>query len=301
MTIASGSLILATDYNAIRTTVDNVLGTGSGDSGYGQSLTSSSKTSSDTILDDDINELYADIQVAHTHQQGSATSLIAQVTTADLIEANNGVSFKGWIQYQTAANLISTNRLTANAASMTATAAKTTETKAAGWNGSNNQIVTVTFASAEARRFFFNSGGEIRISASVAAGGNTKSVDWATMCSSVGTIKISKSSITKTGASGTLYGSYNESTIPGSNTKIMDRYGSGNYAENYWQVDATNTSATVITITQTFNDADTGDQTGTGAAVDENVDRALTVNVGELRATTSLTITSPTFAVTNSI
>jgi hypothetical protein len=301
MTIASGSLVLATDYNAIRTTVDNVLGTGSGDSGYGQSLTSSSKTSSDVILDDDINELYADIQVAHTHQQGSATSLIAQVTTADLIEANNGVSFKGWIQYQTAANLISTNRLTANAASMTATAAKTTETKAAGWNGSNDQIVTVTFASAEARRFFFNSGGEIRISASVAAGGNTKSVDWATMCSSVGTIKISKSSITKTGASGTLYGSYNESTIPGSNTKIMDRYGSGNYAENYWQVDATNTSATVITITQTFNDADTGDQTGTGAAVDENVDRELTVNVGELRATTSLTITSPTFAVTNSI
>ena len=57
----------------------------------------------------------------------------------------------------------------------------------------------------------------------------------------------------------------------------------------------------MITITQTFNDADTGDQTGTGAAVDENVDRALTVNVGELRATTSLTITSPTFAVTNSI
>ena len=301
MTIASGSLILATDYNAIRTTVDNVLGTGSGDSGYGQSLTSSSKTSSDTILDDDINELYADIQVAHTHQQGSATSLIAQVTTADLIEANNGVSFKGWIQYQTAANLISTNRLTANAASMTATAAKTTETKAAGWNGSNDQIVTVTFASAEARRFFFNSGGEIRISASVAAGGNTKSVDWATMCSSVGTIKISKTAITKTGASGTLYGSYNESTIPGTSTKIMDRYGSGNYAENYWQVNATNTSPTVITIEQIFNDADTGDQTGTGPAVDENVDRALTVNVGELRATTSLTIASPTFVVTNSI
>jgi len=301
MTIASGSLVLATDYNAIRTTVSNVLGTGSGDSGYGQSLTSSSKTSSDIILDDDINQLYADIQVAHTHQQGSATSLIAQVTTADLIEANNGVSFKGWIQYQTAANLISTNRLTANAASMTATAAKTTETKAAGWNGSNNQIVTVTFASAEARRFFFNSGGEIRISASVASGGNTKSQDWATMCSSVGTIKISKTAITKTGASGTLYGSYNESTIPGSSTKIMDRYGSGNYAENYWQVNATNTSSTVITITQTFNDADTGDQTGTGAAVDENVDRALTVNVGELRATTSLTIASPTFTVTNSI
>jgi hypothetical protein len=301
MTIASGSLVLATDYNAIRTTVDNVLGTGSGDSGYGQSLTSSAKTTSDIILDDDINQLYADIQVAHTHQQGSATSLIAQVTTADLIEANNGVSFKGWTQYQTAANLIQTNRLTANAASMTATAAKTTETKAAGWNGSNNQIVTVTFSSAEARRFFFNSGGEIRISASVASGGNTKSVDWATMCSSVGTLKISKSSITKTGASGTIYGSYNESTIPGSTTKIMDRYGSGNYAENYWQVDAANTSATVITITQTFNDADTGDQTGTGPAVDENVDRALTVNVGELRATTSLTIASPTFAVTNSI
>ena len=302
MTISSGSLVLATDYNNIQTTVSNVLGTGSGNSGYGQALDSSSKSTSDLIDADDINNLYTDIQKAHTHQQGSASSLIAQVTTADVIEANNGVSFKGWTQYQTAANLIQTDRLTANAGQMTATAAKTTETKAAGWNGSNNQIVTVTFASADARRYFFNSGGEIRISASVAAGGNTKSVDWATMCSSVGTIKIAEGSITKTGASGTLYGSYDEGTIPGTSTKIMDRAGSGNYAENRWELYATNTSSTVITIENRFNDNDTGDQTGTGAAVDENVDRELTVNVGELRATgANVSVTSPTFSVTDSI
>ena len=302
MTIASGSLVLASDYNNIQTTVSNVLGTGSGDSGYGQALASSQKTTSDVIDADDINNLYTDIQKAHTHQQGSASSLIAQVTTSDVIEANNGVSYKGWSQYETAANLISTNRLTANAGEMTATAAVVTETKAAGWNGSNNQIVTVTFASAEARRFFFNSGGEIRISSSVASGGNTKSVDWATMCSSVGTVKISKSSITKTGASGTLYGSYNESTIPGTSTKIMDRAGSGNYAENRWELYATNTSSTVITIENRFNDNDTGDQTGTGPAVDENVDRALTVNVGELRATgANVSVAQPSFLITNSI
>lgn len=302
MTIASGSLVLASDYNNIQTTVSNVLGTGSGDSGYGQALASSQKTTSDVIDADDINNLYTDIQKAHTHQQGSASSLIAQVTTSDVIEANNGVSYKGWSQYETAANLISTNRLTANAGEMTATAAVVTETKAAGWNGSNNQIVTVTFASAEARRFFFNSGGEIRISSSVASGGNTKSVDWATMCSSVGTVKISKSSITKTGASGTLYGSYNESTIPGTSTKIMDRAGSGNYAENRWELYATNTSSTVITIENRFNDNDTGDQTGTGPAVDENVDRALTVNVGEIRATGSnVSVAQPSFLITNSI
>jgi len=301
MAIASGSLVLASDYNNIQTTVSNIVGTGSGDKGYGNTVTSSQKTSSDTIDATDINQLYTDIQLAHTHQQGSASSLIAQVTTSDIIEANNGVSFKGWTQYETAANLIETNRLTANSASMTATAQKTTETLAAGWNGSHDQTVTITFASADARRYFFNSGGEIRITASVASGGNTKSQDWATMCSSVGILKISEGSITKTGASGTIYGSYNEGTIPGSLTKIMDRYGSGNYAENYWQVDAANTSSTVITIRQTFNDADAGDQTGTGSAVDENVDRDLTVNVGELRATTTLTVSSPTFAVTDSI
>jgi len=301
MAIASGSLVLASDYNNIQTTVSNIVGTGSGDKGYGNTVTSSQKTSSDTIDATDINQLYTDIQLAHTHQQGSASSLIAQVTNSDIIEANNGVSFKGWTQYETAANLIETNRLTANSASMTATAQKTTETLAAGWNGSRDQTVTITFASADARRYFFNSGGEIRITASVASGGNTKSQDWATMCSSVGILKISEGGITKTGASGTIYGSYDEGTIPGSLTKIMDRYGSGNYAENYWQVDAANTSSTVITIRQTFNDADAGDQTGTGSAVDENVDRALTVNVGELRATTTLTVSSPTFAVTNSI
>ena len=302
MAISSGSLVEAADFNAIQTTVSNVLGTGSGDRGYGQALASSQKSATAVIDADDINNLYTDIQKAHTHQQGTASSLIATVTTADVIEAANGGTYKGWTQYQTAATLIDTNRLTADAGGLTATAAKTTETKAAGWNGSNNQIVTITFSSADARRHFFNSGGEIRISASVAAGGNTKSVDWATMCSSSGTIIIAEDGITKTGASGTLYGGYDEGTIPGTSTKIFDRTGSGNYAENTWTINATNTSATVITIENIFNDADIGDQTGTGPAVDENVDRDLTVNVGELRATNAnVTVASPTFAVTDSI
>lgn len=302
MAISSGSLVEAADFNAIQTTVSNVLGTGSGDRGYGQALASSQKSASALIDADDINNLYTDIQKAHTHQQGSASSLIATVSTSDVIDAADGVAYKGWTQYQTAATLIDTNRLTANAGGLTATAAKTTQTKAAGWNGSNNQIVTITFSSADARRHFFNSGGEIRISASVASGGNTKSQDWATMCSSSGTIKIAEDGITKTGPSGTLYGGYDEGTIPGTSTKIFDRTGSGNYAENFWRINATNTSATVITIENIFNDADTGDQTGTGSAVDENVDRALTVNVGELRATNAnVTVASPTFAVTNSI
>ena len=304
MAIASGSLVEAADYNAIQTKVDSILGTGSGDKGHGQAVSSAQKVAdTDIVTDNDINNLFTDIQKAHTHQQGSASTAIAQVTTNDIIEANNGTSFKGWTQYSTAADLIETNRLTASAGGMTTTSAKATETKAAGWNGSNNQIVTVVFASADARRHFFNSGGEIHIAASVASGGNTKSQDWATMCSSSGTIKIAEDGITKTGASGTLYGSYNEGSIPTSSTKIFDRSGSGNYAENTWTVNATNSADTLtLTIENIFNDADVGDQTGTGAAVDENVDRDLTINIGELRATNAnVTVSSPTFTVTDSI
>ena len=303
MTIASGSLVEASDYNTIQTKVDSILGTGSGDKGYGQAVSSSQQSSGAVITDNHINELFADIQKAHTHQQGSASSAIAQVTTADVIEANNGTSFKGWTQYSTAADLIETNRLTAASGGMTTTSAKTTETLSAGWNGSRNQIVTVVFADANARRHFFNSGGEIHIAASVASGGNTKSQDWATMCSSSGTIKIAEDGITKTGASGTLYGSYNEGTIPTSSTKIFDRTGSGNYAENTWTLNATNSADTLtLTLENIFNDADTGDQTGTGSAVDEDVDRALTVTIGELRATNAnVTVASPTFTITDNI
>jgi hypothetical protein len=303
MTIASGSLVEASDYNTIQTKVDSILGTGSGDKGYGQAVSSSQQSSGAVITDNHINELFADIQKAHTHQQGSASSAIAQVTTADVIEANNGTSFKGWTQYSTAADLIETNRLTAASGGMTTTAAKTTETLSAGWNGSRNQIVTVVFADANARRHFFNSGGEIHIAASVASGGNTKSQDWATMCSSSGTIKIAEDGITKTGASGTLYGGYNEGTIPTSSTKIFDRTGSGNYAENTWTLNATNSADTLtLTLENIFNDADTGDQTGTGSAVDEDVDRALTVTIGELRATNAnVTVASPTFTITDNI
>ena len=303
MTIASGSLVEASDYNTIQTKVDSILGTGSGDKGYGQAVSSSQQSSGAVITDNHINELFADIQKAHTHQQGSASSAIAQVTTADVIEANNGTSFKGWTQYSTAADLIETNRLTAASGGMTTTAAKTTETLSAGWNGSRNQIVTVVFADANARRHFFNSGGEIHIAASVASGGNTKSQDWATMCSSSGTIKIAEDGITKTGASGTLYGGYNEGTIPTSSTKIFDRTGSGNYAENTWTLNATNSADTLtLTLENIFNDADTGDQTGTGSAVDEDVDRALTVTIGEFRATNANdTVASPTFTITDNI
>ena len=41
MAIASGSLVEASDYNTIQTKVDSILGTGSGDKGYGQAVSSS--------------------------------------------------------------------------------------------------------------------------------------------------------------------------------------------------------------------------------------------------------------------
>ena len=41
--------ILASDYNAIQTIINGVMGTGTGDSGYGQSLSSSQISGTPTI------------------------------------------------------------------------------------------------------------------------------------------------------------------------------------------------------------------------------------------------------------
>ena len=51
MAIASGSLVEASDYNTIQTKVDSILGTGSGDKGYGQAVSSSQQSAGAVITD----------------------------------------------------------------------------------------------------------------------------------------------------------------------------------------------------------------------------------------------------------
>ncbi len=115
--MAIGDFISATDYNSIRTKIINVMSTGSGNFGYGQTTFSSLVSAGNTVTKTQWDSLRYDIYNAILHQTGSAASLV-QVAVGDVIRfgASNPNS-----QYDTVANdLSSFSTRAASAASLPA-------------------------------------------------------------------------------------------------------------------------------------------------------------------------------------
>ena len=70
--MAIGDIITAARYNNLQSRVATILGTGSGDDGYGQTLNSNQVASTATINATDMSTLYTDIANGRVHQTGTA-------------------------------------------------------------------------------------------------------------------------------------------------------------------------------------------------------------------------------------
>ncbi len=176
MAYSSGGLIEAVDYNGFVSTtsganVNNVWSTGSGDSGWGQSaLATVAAAGSITAtqwasLVNTIASMGSQTNTTITSRSapvaGNTIEILAALNT-DLtnITANrqnavaNGTQFTGW----------------------SGTNSKTAATSGATWT--ITFVNTVTFASADAARYFFNAGGRIKIDVSKTATGATGDPEW---------------------------------------------------------------------------------------------------------------------------
>jgi hypothetical protein len=203
MTYTSGGLIQATDYNGFVSTtsganVNNVWSTGSGDAGWGQSaLATVSATNTITAtqwasLVNTLTNMGAQTGTTITSRSaptaGQTIGILAALNT-DLtnITANrqnavaNGTQFTGW----------------------TGTNSKTAGTSGSPWTITFTN--TVTWASADAARYFFNAGGRIKIDVSKTATGTTGDPEWNDLANTLcGDIFITGGSATQTIA-GTAY------------------------------------------------------------------------------------------------
>ena len=297
------SVVTASRYNAIQTKVANVLGTGSGDKGYGQSLASAQVTSGDVVNATHIANLRTDINKCILHQTGSATTAIVAPETGDIIDEDNSTTKKGWAQYESTATTAETNRLTAASGNMTTTS-KITEQRTSAWGSSPDTInttFTVTFSSADIKRNYFNAGGEIHLALGLSSGSGSKGTSWSNLFSGAGTIKFGRTATTCTGSGSTT--SIGNVDMTGSHQTIFSKNvgGGGVYAENDFNVTAKDNSSTVLEFIVTLNDDDSGDQTGTGGPVDENVGGTTTLTVSSFRPTnaSAVTFTDPSFSTTD--
>lgn len=316
MAVSSGSNITAADYNDLQSRINNILGNGSGQTGYGQILSSSQVTANiDSITALQMENLRDDLNDAYQHQFNTDVP-INEIFTGNIIgaDASNPTNTagsgstgltdgaKGFNDYLSVMTDLEASPTTANVNQMTPGGAITSQ-RATPWNGTVTHEFTVTFSSADARRHFFNSGGEIWFDASLTSGSGSKDADWAGMLSTMGTVKFNYTSTGATGSNpgvGTAIGNYD---LTSTYQTIFTKNGSAAaYAENEYRVRAKAVSASVIQFLVEFRDLDEGDQTGLGPAVDEDVGGTLASTIRQLRATgVYVAVPSPSYANTSTL
>lgn len=162
MTYAQFGTVQATDFNTLvggnPTTTVNTLNatwaTGGGTAGYGQTALANVTAGQSVAATSQWATLVANTASAATHQGSSITSVTAPV-------AGGTITYLSAIP--TNLTTIYTNRL--NAASQGSTSANTVTTVST-WSDIATWTHTVTFANGDAARYFFNSGGQLKITMS---------------------------------------------------------------------------------------------------------------------------------------
>jgi len=281
-----GGTITATDYNTVQSRINTIMNTD-----YGQTLSSSQVAVGDTITDTQFDNLRTDITKAYAHQQGSNPT-ITNVADGDTILAET------INQYGTLMTSIETNKFVA-ASSQVSTESGTSSSRGSAWNGVVTHTCTVNWTSSTARTQFFNAGGQIRFSASRTGGSGSKNQDWSDLLSTMGVIVFNYTQTTASSGSGSSLGGLDLTT---SYQKIFQKNGSGNYAENDYNIHArlTNSNRSIQFRIQ-FRDDDAGDQRGgylPGPPDDENVSGTLQSVIQHQRATGS-NVETPAPSYTN--
>ena len=281
--MAVGDTITAARFNNLQARIATVMGTGGGAEGYGQELSSSPVLTSADVFASDMSNLYVDMTKARFHQVGGLPSEIETIVRGDLIiddisapfDTKSFAAFENlMIDIEADKYLLSTNALTAKVEN------GLTSSRTTAWNGAVTHKFVVQFASANDRRYFFNAGGEIRLTSNVSGGTQAKSADWRLILSNVGVVKFNYTSTSSTGTgTGTAIGNYD---LTSTRQKIFSKVGSdvaAAYAENEYNIYARELNSSEIEFEVIFFDADAGDPN-----FDENVDGTTTSTVQHLRA-----------------
>ena len=205
MTYSVGGLIQATDYNGFVSTtvganVNGIWSTGSTDSGYGQTALST-VSAAGTVTATQWASLVNTISSMASHQGTTVTARTAPVT-GDVITILSNLN--------TDLTTLTTNRGNAAAngtqyGTFSGTTSKTTSTGSGSTAWTITFTHTITFASANAARYFFNAGGRIKWETSKTADSTEADTEWNDLANTlVGDIYITGGTGTQTIA-GTAY------------------------------------------------------------------------------------------------
>jgi hypothetical protein len=306
-------IISASDYNTIRTKVANVMGIGgvgnsvTADYGYGQQLNSTAVNPADPVLEKrkitkaQWDDLRWDIINASVHQTDTIPDLTIISTTDPIKYGADQPNY----QYSTAADTVTANRYvvaTTQAITRIPTAAVTFSS---AWSNAVSCQLTMTFATSDQARYFWNSGGVIRFNSSRSGGtALDQNTAWTRLLTAVGNQDFNNRTVTPSGV-----GVY---TLTNTFQTYYENSASSPYSNNKFRLqaktDVSNNSTgngRIFTFNIQWIDGyvDTGPELPPG----DTVDGTLTLNITEKRASGTLlptgagnfSITPPTYSVSS--
>jgi hypothetical protein len=284
MSYVAGDTISNSDYNGLLNNtaagtpnagvgargINYIAGTGAGEYGLGQTeLTTVG--SSDTITAAQWNSLFTFMNNIQNHTN------ITALTSTTGVSAGDTIAIKAALETDLNALAAAVAGGSTGATALTTSAALQTVTTASeGWDSTATQEVSVTFASADAMRWFFNGGGKVRITVGTTQGStNPKDQAFIDLGTAIGNLDIGSQTTTRSGTGETLttnglaLGFHDLTSSYQTLLKLTSD--NSNYTSNtveiFAKLDAAVGTATVITIKMVATDAAADDQY-TGGNVD---------------------------------
>jgi len=287
--------ILASDYNTLQSRAETLLASGLGTFGYGQTVQSSAVFQGNTILASHWDNLANDIKSIYIHQTGN-TPAIRDVAPGDLID---DTSADPKINYANLLSNLESNKFDL-APTQSLITAIDTKTYSSSWSSLVSMTVTATFSTANEARFFFNSGGKIRLEGSRTGGSLVAQNDfWSSLLSSVAAQDFGAD----TNPNVNFY------TLTNNFQTYYEEAASSPYASNRVLLEAkcdvaNNATGTATEVELKLSYIDDYTDPGTPAPGDL-VDGTIAIDVTEIKASGNLqpsgsfSITSPSFTVSN--
>jgi hypothetical protein len=239
----------------------------------------------DLLKTDIVNILY--------HQNGELPGIVT-VNSGDVIQFGAGHPNNN---YDTLLETAVANRFRVAASQSTVTS-RGAATYTSAWSSSAQFTLTVTFSTADQGRYFFNSGGKIRLNTVISGGSGTSQYNaWVNFLNSAGIRSFgadtdpSVNYYTLTNSFQTYYQSSLSTPYSANNYRLEARTNVANNSAG---------TATILTLRVTLTDA----YTDPGApAPGDSVDGTITISVEELKAagilfpSGSFSITSPAYSL----
>lgn len=249
MAFRVGDIISAADLNTFVNDINNnLLGTGSGTTGYGQTLLST-VSPGQTITATQWRDLRNAIETAAVHQ-GTSVNIppLTELDPGDDVEAFESLDGKPTDIDSSLAAVIA-NRLQSDPAQRS-TVSIGTATRTSAWSSTIDATVRVQFASEDDARFFFNTGGVIEFDGDHPNSGSQPNQDdaWRDIFDNyVGELQLNYNSFSRGGTRGSV----NSVGYYGLGTSFTTVYNGTNIGDGAYSSNDVTVQARVLNVTGT--------------------------------------------------